>query len=43
MKRFLMGAWVGVGGIRRTRRPDEMVGQSQYFETETRIGNLNEK
>ena len=25
LKRFRMGTWVG--GIRRTRRPDEMVGQ----------------
>ena len=25
LKRFLMGVWVG--GMRRTRRPDEMVGQ----------------
>lgn len=31
LKRFRMGTWVG--GMRRTRRPDEMVGQSPYFGT----------
>ena len=31
LKRFRMGAWVG--GMRRTRRPDEMVGQSPYSGT----------
>ena len=31
LKRLRMGAWVGV--MRRTRRPDEMVGQSPYSGT----------
>ena len=33
LNRFRMGAWVG--GMRRTRRPDEMMGQSLHLGTKT--------
>ena len=41
LKRVLMGACVG--GIRRTRRPDEMVGQSLHLATKNWIDKANRK